>query len=307
MRAALSRREWLAGAAAVAACTVPATAADKPPPAKEPFVFGLNTSTISGQKLSLVEEIEITAKAGYGAIEPWIRELDQHVKNGGSLKELGKRIRDQGLTVPSAIGFAEWIVDDEARRKKGLEEVRRSMDLVQQIGGLRLAAPPSGATGQADLNLLKAAERYRELLETGAKIGVVPQVEVWGFSKTLGRLGEALLVAVESGHPQACVLPDVYHLYKGGSGFAGLKLLGPATAHVCHFNDYPAQPPRAEISDAQRVYPGDGVAPLKEVLRDLRAVGFRGVLSLELFNRDYWNQDAFTVARTGLEKMQALV
>jgi 2-keto-myo-inositol isomerase len=48
------------------------------------------------------------------------------------------------------------------------------------------------------------------------------------------------------------------------------------------------------------------VAPLKAVLRDLRRLGFAGFLSLELFNRDYWKQDAALVARTGLEKMRAV-
>ncbi len=31
------------------------------------------------------------------------------------------------------------------------------------------------------------------------------------------------------------------------------------------------------------------------------------MLSLELFNRQYWSQDPLTVARTGFEKMNALV
>jgi 2-keto-myo-inositol isomerase len=31
------------------------------------------------------------------------------------------------------------------------------------------------------------------------------------------------------------------------------------------------------------------------------------MLSLEVFNRDYWRQDPLTVARTGLEKMKALI
>jgi len=31
------------------------------------------------------------------------------------------------------------------------------------------------------------------------------------------------------------------------------------------------------------------------------------MLSLELFNRDYWSQDPLQVARTGLEKMRTLV
>ena len=70
-------------------------------------------------------------------------ELDQYVKDGGSLKDLGKRVRDNGLTVEDCIAFAEWIVDDDARRKKGLEECRRIMDMLQQIGGKRLAAPPA--------------------------------------------------------------------------------------------------------------------------------------------------------------------
>jgi sugar phosphate isomerase/epimerase len=114
-------------------------------------------------------------------------------------------------------------------------------------------------------------------------------------------------VALESGHPQACILADVYHLYKGGSSVNGLRLLNGSALHVLHFNDYPAEPPRASITDAQRIYPGDGVAPLKAILHNLRDIGYRGVLSLELFNRDYWKQDALTVARTGLEKMRTVV
>lgn len=113
-------------------------------------------------------------------------------------------------------------------------------------------------------------------------------------------------MAIDSGHPQACILADVYHLYKGGSGFTGLKLLNGISMQVIHMNDYPAKPVRADITDAERVYPGDGVAPLQAMLRDLRHAGFRGVLSLELFNRAYWKQDPLTVARTGLEKMRAI-
>jgi sugar phosphate isomerase/epimerase len=115
------------------------------------------------------------------------------------------------------------------------------------------------------------------------------------------------MVAIESGHPSACVLADVYHLYKGGSGFGGLKLLGAPALQVFHMNDYPDTPPRATIEDKHRVYPGDGVAPLRQVIRDLHALGFRGLLSLELFNPSYYKQDALVVARTGLRKMRALV
>jgi sugar phosphate isomerase/epimerase len=299
----VTRRQWLATTAALATAGATRAADEK----KKPFRFMLNTATIMGQKLPLDQQVEVAAKAGYDAFEPWIRDLEAHVKAGHSLKDTAKRIKDRGLRVESAIGFAPWLVNDATARKKGLEQAKRDMDLVQQLGGPRLAAPPAGATDAKDIDLMTATERYRALCEVGAKIGVAPQVEVWGFSKVLSRLGETALVAIESGHPQACILADVYHLHKGGSGFTGLKLLGPAALQVFHMNDYPANPPRDKITDAHRVYPGDGVAPLVTMLRDLHAAGFRGLLSLELFNRDYWKQDALLVAKTGLEKMRAVV
>ena len=307
MKPQFSRRALLGG---IAGTTVlgavtrasKAAAQDK----RAPFVYSLNTGTIRGQKIPIDREVTIAAKAGYDAIEPWISELQDFVQAGGKLRDLRRRIEDAGLRVESSIGFCEWIVDDEGRRKKGLEQARRDMDLVRQIGGRRMAAPPVGATNQTDMPLQRITERYRALLEIGDKMEVVPQIEVWGFSRTLSRLGECAQAAIESGHPKACILADVYHLHKGGSGFAGVHLLSGAALQVFHINDYPAKPPRAKITDADRVYPGDGVAPLATLLRDLRRLGFRGVLSLELFNRTYWKQDALAVARTGLDKMRAV-
>jgi sugar phosphate isomerase/epimerase len=312
MTADPSRRDWLAGAAAGAALTAsgglnPRLAAAGDAPAAEPFGYCFNTSTVRGQKLKLVQEVETASRAGYQGIEPWVSEIDQYAKEGGSLADLRKRIADAGLSVEDAIGFVEWAVDDDARRQKALEEAKRVMGMVREVGGKRLAAPPSGATNQPDLNLLRVAERYRALAELGDSLDVIPVVEHWGHSKALSRLGEAAQVAIQSGHPKACVLPDVFHLYKGGSGFGGIHLLRGAAIGIIHVNDYPADPPRDKITDAQRVYPGDGVAPLKEFFRDLRAIGYRGMLSLELFNRDYWRQDALAIAKTGLEKLRAAV
>ena len=290
-------------AAAVASRPEAVAAASAPPKVR----YCLNMSTIRGQKLSLPDQVDVAAKAGYDAIEPWMNELRQYQQGGGSIDDLRKRIADRGLTVVSAIGFAEWIVNDDAKRAAGLEQARKDMELVRSLGGTHIAAPPAGATKDTNVDLLAAAERFRALLDIGVSLEVIPQLEVWGFSTTLSKLGETMLVATESKHPKACVLLDVYHLHKGGSGFEGLRLLSGAAMNCFHMNDFPATPPRETISDANRVYPGDGVAPLKQILRDLFATGFAGALSLELFNRSYWEQDALTVARTGLEKMKASV
>lgn len=305
----LSRRQLLAGGAiaAVTTTTLSHKTAEAAVGAAVPFKYCLNTSTIRGQKLSLDKEIEIAAKAGYNAIEPWVDNINNYAKGGGNLKDLRKRIADLGLTVESAISFFRWIVDDDSQRARGLEQAKRDMEILAQIGGKRIAAPPAGATREPGLDLMKAAERYRELLELGDKTGVVPQIELWGSSKNLHRLGQCMFVVIESGHPKACFMPDVYHIYKGGSDFTGLKLLSAHAVQVFHINDYPADPPRDRIGDRDRVMPGDGIAPLTKILRDLCATGNHAVLSLELFNPDYWKQDALTVAKIGLTKMKAAV
>lgn len=308
----IQRRQLLAAASAMTAAAslhAPQAKATDPEPNQMPVRFALNTSTLRGQNLSVPEQIEIAAKAGYDGIEPWIRDVQKYADEGGSLGDLKKRISDLGLTVDSAIGFANWIVDDEAARMEGLENAKKEMSIIKAIGGTRVAAPPVGAhRGDSTPPSLPAiAERYRALLEVGEEVGIVPQLELWGFSPTLSKLSELAYVAAGAEHPNACVLPDFYHIYKGGSDFSALGMIEASRMHCFHMNDYPANPPRKSIADKDRVFPGDGVCPLPSIIRQLVDHGFRGTFSLELFNPEYWERDALEVAQEGLAKSKAVV
>ena len=280
-----------------------AAAAEK----KAAFKYCLNMSTIRGQNLDAAEEIDVAGKAGYDSIEPWFRKINEYTEKGGSLKDLRKRIDDHGLTVESAIGFARWIASDPEARKAGLEEAKRDMDTIAQLGGVRIAAPPAGAGKNDMVSLDDAADRYRALLELGDEMGVVPQIEMWGGHPVIGTVEKAIYIAVRSGHPKACFLGDVYHTYKGGSSFESILLLGPAALQSYHMNDYPADPPRETIRDGDRVFPGDGIAPISKILQNFRKVGASPALSLELFNKNYWEMPALECAKTGLAKMKACV
>ena len=271
------------------------------------FKYCLNMSTIRGQELDAAEEIEVAGKAGYDSIEPWFRKINEYVEKGGKLSDLKKRIDDYGLTVESAIGFAKWVVNDPEERAAGLEEAKRDMDTIAQLGGKRIAAPPAGGNAEDPISLDDAADRYRILLELGDEMGVVPQVEMWGGHPTIGTVEKALYVAIRSGHPKACFLGDVYHTYKGGCSFESILLLGPQALQSYRMNDYPSDPPRETIKDKDRVFPGDGVAPIHQIIRNFKAVGAYPALSLELFNSSYWEMPALECAKVGLEKMKSVV
>ena len=144
----LSRRAWLTATSALATGLVAAAEPKRTP--QEPFGYCLNTSTLFGQKLKLPAVIAVAARAGYQAVEPWLREIEQYVKDGGSLKDLRKRLRDNGLEVPSAISFTEWVVADAGRRKKAPRTAQARDGLAEPARrpALRRAAARRHRTGQ---------------------------------------------------------------------------------------------------------------------------------------------------------------
>jgi sugar phosphate isomerase/epimerase len=270
---------------------------------KAEFRYCLNTSTISGQEPGLLKYIEIASNAGYDGIEVWVRDVKAHIEKGNSAASLKRYIDDHGITVENAIGFAPWI----SGGAPGINQMKEEMDLLASIGGRRIAAPPAGVAPDKPLDFFMVGEKYAEILELGRQTGVMPQLEFWGASPVMWHMGQVLMVAAAANDPDVRLLPDVYHMIRGGSGFDTMKMLNGKMIEVFHMNDYVDSIPREKQTDADRVYPGDGAAPLKQILSDLNSMGGLKMLSIELFNRKYWEEDPLEVATTGINKMRSLV
>ena len=266
------------------------------------FIFSLNTSTVRGQKLSLPKLIELAARAGYQGLEPWMMEIESYLKEGNSIASLKKLANDAGITLVDCIGFPTWMAQDEEKSKAGFIQMEKEMGILAELGCTRVAAPAIGA--EAPLDLLKEGERYKKLLDLGRKTGVMPQLEFWGAYPAFFHLSQALAVAAAADDSDAKILADVYHLFRGGSGFEGLKLIDGQAISIFHLNDFPKDIPRTSQQDKDRVFPGDGAAPLQSLSDTLRKKGGEIVLSLELFNPEYYAMDPNYVAKTGLEKMK---
>jgi sugar phosphate isomerase/epimerase len=266
------------------------------------FLFSLNTSTIRGQKLSMPETIELAARAGYDGFEPWMAEIQAYLETGKSLASLKKLASDAGLEFFDCIGFPTWMAQDAEKSKTGFIQMEKEMGILAELGCPRVAAPAIGT--EAPVDLLQAGEKYKRLLDLGRKTGVMPQLEFWGAYPSFHHLGQAMMVAAAADDKDAKILADVYHLFRGGSGFEGMKMLDGHTIDIFHMNDVPADIPRLEQQDKDRVMPGDGAAPLKELAETLQSKGGQIILSLELFNPTYYAMDPEFVITMGLEKMK---
>jgi sugar phosphate isomerase/epimerase len=304
----MDRRTFLrlgAGAGlAVTAAQAAAQVAAQEAPKLSPWPLCLNGSTI--RPTPLKDKVRVAAEAGFNAIELWVDDLDKFEAEGGDLKALGAEIRDRGLFVPNVIGLWDSMSHDDEAWKKSLEATRKRMRLSAAVGSKHVAAIP--APDRADFDLKIGAARYRELLKIGREeFNIIVACEFVGFMKGVHRLGQGTAIALDADDPDACLVADTFHLYRGGSGFEGIGHLAGNFIAVFHWNDVPADPPSEQLGDEHRIYPGDGILPLKRALKLLKQIDYRGPLSLEMFNREHWKQDPKVVAETGLKKMRELI
>lgn len=307
----INRRKALKALGATAGAAFfqfPASAKQQSFKASPPFIYSLNMSSIRGQKLGFIKELQTASKAGFRHVEIWIDTYEKYLQQGGTPREARSLIKDLGLEIENAIGFAKWIVDDEDTRLKGLEQLKREMGILAEIGCKRIAAPPMGANNASAtlIDLDVVVKRYLAILYMGKQTGVLPILEMWGSSTNLKKISQVLYVVTECGDKNARVLLDTFHIFKGGSSFDSVAFVGSAAMDIMHLNDYPAGIPPEKISEPDRIYPGDGVAPLRPMLATLAQRDQPLILSMEVFNESYYRQDALLVARTALAKMKAV-
>lgn len=265
------------------------------------FVYCLNTSTI--RPTPLLEKIRIAGAAGYRAIEPWNVEVDAYLRQGGSIPELRTALNEAGLRVVSVIALGGWITAEGDERAGVLEECRRRMEQARELGSPFIVASPP----QEVVDLRAAAARFGELIELGRSVGVIPSMEFLGFVDGVNTLRAAQEIAEGSAQPEATIVADVFHLIRGGGSIDDLLDIPGDRLSIFHINDIPSHPDPRIQSDADRVLPGDGIADLGRVVANLRTIGYRGPLSLELFNPTLWDQDPYEVARRGLDRVRLIV
>lgn len=266
---------------------------------RSPWPICLDTATIRPAG-GLEVKVDIAAKAGYDAIEPWDSELADYEKEGGDLKVLAKKIQAKGLFVPSMIGLWGCLPETEEAFQESLPSTRNRMRMASEIGCTHVQAIPNKIGENYDTKF--AASCYRRILEIGInEYNVIPSL-VFVEMFPLKTMGQAVAIVLDANHPKAKIIPDVFHMYISEGGFEGLKLLHGDMFAIFQFNDAPKNMNLRDMQDKDRVYPGDGVLPLPKILQDLKKTGFSGCVSLELYNPEYHKQDLLQVAKTGLEK-----
>ena len=268
--------------------------------------FGLNGATTGPAEL--LADVRAAQEAGYYGVEIRDSKLQQYLDGGGSAYALRKQLTDAGLEVISLNSLLRSTLATGADR---IGVMRRCRTLCEWAAGLdcpyviavpsfRAGAPPGTDIRDATMASLT------EMGEIGARYGVRIGFEFLGFADcSVNSLGVAREIVEALNHPSVGLVIDAFHFHAGGSTWGMLDGLDPERLFVVHLDDAEDLPPN-QLTDAHRLLPGDGVIPLRDLVRRLETLGYQGPYSIELFRPEYYEWDPVQLAKEALRRMERL-
>jgi 2-keto-myo-inositol isomerase len=180
-----------------------------------------------------------------------------------------------------------------------LEDFRRFCRVAEAIGADTVIVVPSPRPkGVSPAAIERESVRVlRELSALARPHGVRLAYEFLGFADcTVNSLAQCASIVEKVARPNVGLVLDTFHFFAGGSRLASIREVNPERIFIVHVNDV-ERAPRRKMHDALRLFPGRGILPLGSILRALKAIGYMGGFSVEIFRPQYWNRPPLQVAR----------
>jgi 2-keto-myo-inositol isomerase len=266
--------------------------------------LALNGATI--MRSPLERDIEIAATWGYAALEIWAGKLAGYLA-AHSLTELRPALAAAGIN-PWCINSIEDITGRDAKGRRALlDETSRLADVARAIGAPSIVVVPGRHEGAFD-RAGQVEDAVSVLGEMAAAAdGVALAFEFLGKPRcAVPTLDMAIEIVERVGRSDVGLVVDTFHFHAGGSRLEDIATVPLDRLFVVHINGC-EDLPKAQLTDGHRLYPGEGVIPIDEIMAGLRGIGYDGAFSIEIFREAYWELDPTLVARTAREKACAVL
>ncbi len=258
--------------------------------------IALNGATT--MRADLETDIKAASKAGFELIEIWAAKLYEYLKSN-TPADL-KKLLDANNIEPYSINSIEHITfrsDEDYAKIKA--ETERLSKIANEIGCPYVVVVPGKLPENATKEEIieESVSVLNELADIAENYNVSLAFEFLGQPdcsvQTLDFCSE---IVEKVNRTNVGNVIDTFHFYAGNSTFEAIENLKPEKLFIFHINDA-EDLPKAELTDAHRLYPGEGILPIEEIKKRFDRIGYDRMVSIEIFRPEYWSENPFEVAK----------
>ena len=220
------------------------------------------------------------------AVELWLGKLETYLESH-STGDVRRLLEEIGVTAPVA-SFQGGLLDTQSeKRRESWDHFARRLKLCAEIGvqTLVVAVDLYQPLSQQDFERVKVS--LKQAAEQAAAANVRIALEFQAAATFCNNLQTAAWLVGEIGHSSLGLCFDLFHYYTGPSKSEDLAHLIAGNLFHVQLCDI-AGIARELATDGDRVLPGDGDFQIEPIIERLRAIDYRGYVSVELMNPQIW-------------------
>ena len=250
----------------------------------------------------LADLLRIARAAGWHAGE--LRRLDfiRAGERGETAAQVIDLVKASGLPVACVGVEPGWLWGRGAERARLLSVFAEQCERARTLGAATVMSPVD--RGRGDVG--EAATSVREVGDIAARHGVKLAVEFNCLAEQINTLERMREVMTRAAHPACGLLLDTYHLGRSGADLRAIEDVPAEEIAYVQYSDVPRtglEPGKA----LDRLPPGQGAVPFKEIFGVLAGKQYAGYLSYEAPNLSAWTRPATDVAREAREATLAVL
>ncbi len=240
--------------------------------------FSIATVSLGG---SLPEKLAAIAAAGFEGVEIFEADVLAHE---GTPAEIGRMVRDHGLEIIAFQPFRDFEGMPEPQRARGFERAKRKFALMNDLGAHAILVC-SNVSPLSLGGIDRAADDLRELGGIADGFGIDVGFEALAWGRHVSDYRDAWEIVRRADHPRVGVILDSWHILARGLSPDAVRGIPADRITFVQLADAPKMDmDLLQWSRHFRNFPGQGDLPVDDFMRAVRATGYDGWLSHEIFN-----------------------
>ncbi|MBV9537741.1 MAG: sugar phosphate isomerase/epimerase and 4-hydroxyphenylpyruvate domain-containing protein [Acidisphaera sp.] len=251
------------------------------------------TVALSG---TLPDKLEAAAAVGFDGVE--VMEADL-LAFDGSPEDVRGIATDLGLAIDLYQPFRDFEAMPEPQRTRNLDRAERKFDIMQGLGAELLLVCSNTLAAAIDDDARAVAD-FHEMAERAARRGLRVGFEALSWGRHIRTWHHAWSIVERVAHPAFGLIVDSFHTLALADDPSGLGELPGDRIFFVQLADAPWRDMDVlSWSRHFRSFPGQGELPLDKFVTAVLASGYRGPLSLEVFNDHFRAAPSRMIARDG--------